>query len=150
MPLSARSQSHALPVWSPSEDFFCLDSRRDLKNLTTERQSLSGPKKTTLLPVESGVISTESEYLCMGNGCFKLLSTNNHHVSFRHEESALSIPCRCCGNCHYCPQSLWLTTEGKKGLCKFFFFNNGKDMLDFIYYLPTASANKVLIQGWDL
>ena len=75
VPLSARSQSHALPVWSPSEDFFCLDSRRDLKNLTTERQSFSGPKKTTLLPVESGVISIESEYLCMGNGCFKLLST---------------------------------------------------------------------------
>ena len=42
----------------------------------------------------------------------------------------------------------WLLKEKK--VCVSFFFNNGKDMLDFIYYLPTASANKVLIQGWDL
>ena len=38
--LSARSQSQALRFWSPSEDFFCLDSRQDLKN-SPQKGSLS-------------------------------------------------------------------------------------------------------------
>lgn len=89
-------------------EFFLPDYSQDFRNWPWKVIFPLG-KKTTLLVVESGVISSESESLHMGNEGFKPLFTNNHHVSFRPREDAFSIPCWYCGNCHYCPQSSQMT-----------------------------------------